>query len=162
MLSNNQLKQPPTNMASLTKLEVLRLANNQIPASVLHGLPKLVPSLKWLAASDNPKPFDFLQSENVKVIKWHEKESLSHSYDYFGNKDFLLSKEEALVLPKAVASGMRLGEGSAGVSYKIFFRGETVIYKQFKSLLTTDGRIESEIAHAAAIKPKGMNKLSQN
>jgi hypothetical protein len=71
----------------------------------------------------------------------------------------LLSKEETVSLPKAISSGQKLGEGSAGVSFKIFFRGELVIYKQFKSDLTSDGRIESEIALAA--KNKGEEVLQE-
>jgi hypothetical protein len=44
------------------------------------------------------------------------------------------------------------------VSYLISYKGENVIYKQFKSHFTSDGRIETEIAHAAMLKKKGLSK----
>jgi hypothetical protein len=67
MLSNNALKSLPSNMQMLQKLELLRVANNRIPTASLHDLPKKISSLKWLAISDNPVQFNFLEDPNVKV-----------------------------------------------------------------------------------------------
>jgi serine/threonine protein kinase len=92
----------------------------------------LLPSLKWLAAADNPQLFDFWKAPMIQslLLKETEKTHLLHS----------------------LKSAKRLGEGSAGVSYLTQFRGMHVIYKEFKSTLTSDGRIESEIALAAALR----------
>lgn len=135
MLSNNLLSALPGGLdESLTSLELLRLANNRIPAATLRALPHKIGSLKWFAAADNP-PFDFWKAKNVK--------------------EFTLDDAETATLIRELKNGRRLGEGSAGVSYMTQYKGGAVIYKQFKSTLSSDGRIESEIALAVSLRAKG-------
>jgi Leucine-rich repeat (LRR) protein len=77
MLSNNYLTSPPSNIASLNKLELLRLSNNNIPRSLLDVLPAQLPSLSWLAISDNPKQFDFVSLVKVRVFVFMLKNKLT-------------------------------------------------------------------------------------
>lgn len=135
MLSNNKLTHLPKGWDSLKKIELLRLANNNIPMSELERIPAALPSVRWLAASDNPAPAEFTKLPGVK--------------------EYVLPDSDAVHLQEAVKRGRFLGEGSAGKSFLITFNKEFVIYKQFKALLSSDGRIESEIALAAFVAPKG-------
>lgn len=132
MLSNNLLTALPANVASLSSLELLRIANNRLPLAVLEALPARLPNLKWLAAADNPQPLDLATAPHVA--------------------EHTISDPAALArLHRAVGRGIRLGEGSAGVSWLVEYEG-MVVYKQFKMLLTSDGRMESELALAARLR----------
>ena len=134
MLSNNALKTMPEKWEELKNLELLRVANNLISRPLLESVATKLPNVKWLAAADNPTPMDLWTAPEIPAL--------------------VLKDSDAKSLIASLSKGRFLGEGSAGQSYLVDFNGEPVIYKKFKKLLSTDGRIETELIHAALVAPK--------
>lgn len=118
MLSNNALTSFPDNLRQLTALELLRVSNNRIPRAALAEPTRVLPALRWYSCADNPGPQD---SEAP-------------------TQNLLLTDASALRTHSV------LGEGSSGVVYSATLNGRTrVALKEFRSPLSSDGRVMNEV-----------------
>lgn len=131
MLSNNLLTGFPRNLASLTKLELLRVANNRIPEEKLGDPPRLLPSLKWYSCSDNPMPASFPTVTGP------------------------------LKMSSPLNPIAKLGEGSSGQVYRAVYKDQPVAWKVYRQLLSSDGLVMSEINMAALVGNKKLPFLQR-
>ncbi|CAI5483738.1 unnamed protein product [Closterium sp. Yama58-4] len=119
--SFNQLYELPSSMGRLSRLELLRLAANN-----LHALPSalaLLPHLAWLSLASNPfcPPLP-PHHQGVEDIPFEE-----------------------------LHLGRKLGDGASGDVYAAVWHGHEVVFKQFNSATSPDGRAVDEIAMTAAV-----------
>ncbi|GJP82250.1 hypothetical protein CLOP_g12485 [Closterium sp. NIES-67] len=119
--SFNQLHSLPASIGSLSHLELLRLAANN-----LHSLPAslaLLPHLAWVSLASNPfcPPLP-PHHEGVEDIPFSE-----------------------------LKLGKKLGDGASGDVYAALWHGHEVVFKQFNSETSPDGRAVDEIAMTAAV-----------
>ncbi|CAI6000746.1 unnamed protein product [Closterium sp. NIES-64] len=119
--SFNELYALPDTIGHLSRLELLRLAANN-----LHALPSslaLLPRLAWLSLASNPLcPPLPPHHEGVEDIP-------------FGDLQL----------------GRKLGDGASGDVYAAVWHGHEVVFKQFNSETSPDGRAVDEIAMTAAV-----------
>ena len=138
-MSNNKLKAPPLNWKDFHHLELMRLSNNNVPKPIYEAVPQTLMSVKWIGLAENPKQVDFENAPHVKEFFIEDEESF--------HKNFV---------------GLRLGEGSAGVSYSTIYKGKTVVYKKFKLDLSSDGRVHSEVHNAALVASKSLKAKKED
>lgn len=122
-LSNNRLTRFPENLASLTRLELLRVSNNCLEESQHATPPQVLPTLKWYGCPDNPSTGSCSFSVAAMSLRM-----------------------EAPLEPLA-----KLGEGSSGIVYRALHKGRNVAWKVYRQLLSSDGLVSNEINMAAAV-----------
>ena len=141
MLSNNELETMPEGYESLSRLELLRIANNSIPSALVEKVAAQLPELRWLGASENPSVVDVWANADVKNL--------------------LVSDEETKELLASLDAAPLLGQGSAGLVYRITFRGNDAVYKSYRSMSTSDGRVEGEVLSGAKVASSDSQSLQQ-
>lgn len=109
MLSGNKLKKLPSSLSNCSNLELIRLASNELTEAPLELL--RMPSLKWVALSDNP----FLTVQPPATVSLPILEGLDET------------------------SGTILGQGAGGVTRKIDYKGVPVAVKVYSGNMTSDG-----------------------
>ena len=131
MLAGNQLKTLPQSIEKCVKLELVRLSSNQLEEAPSSSVLS-IPSLSWIALSDNP----FL----CKVDSSHvQKTSSLQIYDRFKNEG-------------DIENGELLGRGASGITRKVLNKdNQYVAVKKYSAKITSDGNpVEEKKASIAA------------
>ena len=116
MLSGNQLEYIPPEIRDCQRLELVRLASNQLQEPPIPLLQ--IPTLAWVALSDNPFLADLCPATTALLVL--DDSDIDH-----GDHQIL-------------------GQGASGVTRKVFYQGRPVAVKVYAGEMTSDGNPQHE------------------